>query len=293
MLKISPRMQVLAAAVLFSTGGAAIKMTALSSWQVASFRSGVAFLALLIMLPGARRGWSWKSAAVGVAYAGALIFYAVANKLTSAASVVFLQSTAPLYILVLGPWLLKEPIRRHDVALGSALIVGLGLLFGGAETSSASMLNPLAGNLLATGAGLSWAFAVVGLRWMSRSGAELDRSAGPAVAIGNLFAFLICLPMAIPMVTYGSATDWLTIFFLGVIQIGLAYVFLTSGLRRITAFEASLLLLVEPVLNPFWAWLINGEVPGVLVFSGGLLIVIATATRVLLEPRLGPLGKAE
>ncbi|MEE8366697.1 MAG: EamA family transporter [Thermoanaerobaculia bacterium] len=281
MLRSSARFQILAAALLFSTGGAAIKLTALSSWQVASFRSAVAFLALLVMLPEARRGWTWRSAAVGVAYAGALICYAVANKLTTAASAIFLQSTAPLYIIVLGPWLLKEPNRRRDLALAGALVLGLCLLFSDTCTATVTAPNPLAGNLLAAGAGLSWAFAVVGLRWMSRGGVESNHSAGPAVAIGNLIAFLVCLPMAFPMEEYGAANDWLIIVFLGVLQIGLAYVFLTAGLRRITALEASLLLLVEPVLNPIWVWLTHGEVPGVRVLVGGLVIVTATAARVL------------
>jgi DME family drug/metabolite transporter len=287
MLKSSSRFQILAAAMLFSTGGAAIKLTALSSWQVASFRSGVAFLALLIMLPGTRRSWSWKSAGIGVAYAGALVFYALANKLTSAASVIFLQSTAPLYIAVLGPCLLKEPTRRRDLALGGALILGLSLLFSGADISTTTAPNPLVGNLLATGAGLSWAIALVGLRWLGRSGGDSSRSAGPAVAIGNLIAFFVCLPMAIPMTAYGSGRDWLIIFFLGVFQIGLAYVFLTTGLRRVPAFEASLLLLVEPVLNPMWVWLTLGEVPNAQVLMGGLVIVTATAAKVMSERKTG------
>jgi drug/metabolite transporter (DMT)-like permease len=281
-LKFSPRSQVLVAALLFSTGGAAIKWTALSSWQVASFRSGVAFLALLVILPGARRDWSWKSAAVGIAYAGALICYAVANKLTTAASVIFLQSTAPLYIVVLGPWLLKEPNRRRDLALGGVLMLGLGLLLSGGEAVSTTAPNPGLGNLVALGAGLSWAFAVVGLRWMSRGAETSHPSAGPAVAIGNLMAFLICLPMAFPL-SESSPRDWVTVVFLGVLQIGLAYVFLTRGLRRVRALEASLLLLIEPVLNPIWAWMLHGEVPAKNSLLGGLVILIATTVRMLSE----------
>ena len=90
-----PRLQLLATAVLFSTGGAAIKASALSTWQVASFRSGIAALVLLVALPSARRFWTRRSLLVGLAYAATTILYVAANKLTTAANAIFLQSTAP------------------------------------------------------------------------------------------------------------------------------------------------------------------------------------------------------
>src|SRR3990172_9137079 len=99
------QLQLLAAAVLFSTGGAAIKACTLSSWQIASFRSVIAAVALFLLLPDARRRWTWRAVAVGAAYAATLMLFVLGNKLTTAANTIFLQSTAPLYILLLGPWL--------------------------------------------------------------------------------------------------------------------------------------------------------------------------------------------
>src|SRR5688572_9564853 len=107
----SARFEILAAAALFSTGGAAIKACELSSWQVASFRSGVAAIAILLMAPAARRGWTWKTLAVGVSYAATVILFVLANKTTTSANSIFLQSTAPLYLLLLAPVLLDEPVR--------------------------------------------------------------------------------------------------------------------------------------------------------------------------------------
>ena len=73
---------------------------------------GIAALTLLVCLPAARRGWSWRAAVVGAAYAATLVLFVLANRLTTAANTIFLQSTAPLYLLLLGPWLLHEPVRR-------------------------------------------------------------------------------------------------------------------------------------------------------------------------------------
>ncbi len=106
--RTSDRLMILMAALLFSTGGAAVKACSLSAWQVASFRSGIAAVTLLLVLPAARRGWGWRTWLVGAAYAGTMISYVLANKLTTAANAIFLQSTAPLYILLLSPILLNE-----------------------------------------------------------------------------------------------------------------------------------------------------------------------------------------
>ena len=118
------RLLLLDAAALFSTGGAAIKAATITSWQVASFRSGIAAFALIVLVPAARRGWTWKLAPVGTAYAVTLVLFVLSTRLTTGANAIFLQSTSPLYILVLAPLLLHERIRRGDLFLIAA--IGLG-----------------------------------------------------------------------------------------------------------------------------------------------------------------------
>ncbi len=270
---------VLAAALLFSTGGAAIKACGLTGWQVASFRSGVAALFILIVLPSSRRGFRRGTLAVALAYAATLITFARANKLTTAAHSIFLQSTAPLFVLLLSPWLLRERVRRSDLALMLALALGLALLFVGQPPTTAIAADPVKGNLLATAAGLFWGLTIVGLRWAGQGGQD---SSAAAVALGNLLAFLIGLPAAWP-VTQGHLADWLVLVYLGTVQVGLAYVFLTRSLRHIPALEASLLLLLEPVLNPVWAWVFQGERPGAFALLGGALILGASLTRAVLD----------
>ena len=277
------RFGILTAAILFSTGGAAIKATHLTGWQVAAFRSAVAAVAVIAMLPAARRGFSRLSAIVGIAYAATMILFVLANKLTTAASTIFLQATAPIYLVLLGPWLLKEPIRRREVVFMLSLGAGLALFFVGREAGSATAPDPFKGNILAALSGVCWAFAVTGLRFMNKSGAHAG-GAATAVVLGNVFAFAICQPMALPMASI-RPIDAGIVTFLGVFQIGLAYVLLNYGLRHVGALEASLLLLAEPVLNPLWAWLVHGEQPSSWTLAGGAIIVAATIGKTLWENR--------
>jgi DME family drug/metabolite transporter len=114
---------------------------------------------------------------------------------------------------------------------------------------------------------------MAGLRWISRSGAG-DPGLS-IVVIGNLFAFLIALPMALP-VTRFTGGDFTAVLYLGVIQIGLAYWCLTKGIKQVPAFETSTLILLEPALNPVWTWWLHGERPSPGGLAGGGVILGAT-----------------
>jgi DME family drug/metabolite transporter len=278
------RLGVVAAAALFSTGGAVIKSCTLSGVQVACLRSGVAALVLVALFPKSRAGFTRRSALVGVAYASTLVTFVLATKLTTAASAIFLQSTAPLYLLVLAPWLLGERARRSDLGFAIPLIVGLGLLLVPTERVFASAPQPTQGNVLGLLSGVAWASTLVGLRWLGRGGADEAGSALPAVILGNAWACLLCLPFAFP-ISGLRATDAMAISYLGTVQIGLAYVLLTASMKRVPVFEASLLLFVEPVLNPVWTWLAHGERPGTLALLGGALVLTATAVHTAIESR--------
>ena len=272
------RWQLVLAALCFSTAGAAIKWCHFGPWQIASGRALVAMLAIVTLIPEARRRWTWRIALVGTGYAAAGLLFVFANKLTTAANTVFLQATNPLFVVVLAPWLLREPIRRADLAFMSVLAVGLALLFVGGDRRFATAPDPVLGNALAAGSAVAWAFTVTGYRWLAR---QASRDHGPiaaAAACGNLIVFLVCLPGALPLAA-GGAVDWVIVVYLGVFQLGLAYVFLSRAITRVPALEASLFLLAEPVLSPVWAWLAHGETPGPLAAVGGAVILTATALK--------------
>jgi len=281
-------LQLIATAVLFSTGGAAIKATALTGWQVASLRSGFAALTLLLLLPAARRGITWRSSMVGVAFGATMVLFVVSNKLTTAANTVFLQSTYPLYILLLSPFLLSEPIRRRDVVFMAVVGLGFALFFIGVDPPMATAPDPLRGNILAATSGLTFALTIMGLRWMSaREGKERSGgSAAGAILMGNVFACLVTLPVALPIA--GSAADWMVVGYLGVFQIAVAYIFLITAARHLSAVEIAIVLMIEPVLNPVWAWAWHGERPGAWPLVGGAIIVLATVTKTLIGARAVP-----
>ena len=282
--RLAPRLQILTTAMLFSTGGAAIKMTALSSWQIAGFRSGLAALALLIAVPTFRDCLRPRSLLVGVAYAGTLILYVAGNKLTTAANTIFLQSTAPLYVMLLAPLLLRERARLADFVFAASLAGGMALFFVGTEPPRATAPDPAAGNLLGAAAGVCWAFTLLGLRWLGRMPRPGDADpAGSAVVAGNLIAFTICLPMALP-VAASAPTDWLVVAYLGLFQIGLAYALMVRAVPHLPALETSLLLLVEPVLNALLAWLVHAERPAAWSLAGCTIILGATLVRTLKSP---------
>lgn len=274
------RLQLVAAAVLFSTGGAVIKATAMTSWQVACLRSGIAGVALALMLPEARRALRPRMLVVSIAYAATLVLFVAANKLTTSANTIFLQATGPLYILLLAPWLLRERIRGADVAFMAVVGTGLVLFFVGADVPMRTAPAPFQGNLLAALSGFTWALTLMGLRWMGAD--ESGGSPAGAVVLGNGLAFLATLPMALPLSGI-AAGDWAAIGYLGLFQIALAYAFVTRAVGKLAALEISIILLVEPVLNPIWSWLVHGERPGPWALAGGALIIGATALRSILS----------
>jgi DME family drug/metabolite transporter len=241
----------------------------------------VAAIAILLIMPSARRNWTWRAAAVGLAYALTLVLFVTANKLTTAANAIYLQSTAPLYLLVLGPLILKERVRRADVLLMAVVACGLTCVFLSREPARTTAPQPFTGNLVALLSGFAYAFTITGLRWIS-SRPDAIESPMATVALGNVLAFLICLPAAWP-VHHATHIDLAAILYLGIFQIALAYYLLGAGVRFIPAVEAGTLLLIEPALNPVWTWLVHGERPGVLAIGGGMLILMASAARARVE----------
>jgi DME family drug/metabolite transporter len=287
------RARLLGGALLFSTGGAAIKSSSLGGLQLAGLRSALAAAAVLLMAPAAARRLTGRAWLVGLAYGATLLLYVEANKLTTAASTIFLQSTAPLFILLLAPWLLREPLRGRELVFLASLALGLTLFFVDIEPPAALAPRPFAGNVLAAFSSLTWALTIIGLRWLSRSEASLAAGAGSpgtagagraggsaasAVVAGNLIALGVSVPW-LPGSLGMSFADLLTVAYLGFFQIGLAYLLVTSAMRRLPALEASLYLMVEPVLNPLWVWLIHGERPGFWSLLGGTIILFATAAK--------------
>jgi len=284
--RVAPRLYALGAALFFSTGGTAIKLSGLSSWQIAGFRSGLAALLLWWLVPTWRRWWSPSSLAVGVAFGTTLVLFVTANTLTTAVNAIFLQYSAPLYLLLLGPWLLGEPNRRSDLALIALLAIGMLLFFIGQEAPSTTAPDPLRGNFIGACAGVTWAFTLLGMRWLARQ-PDAVGAGGSAVIAGNVLTFAVCLPWALP-IPEATPVDWAVVFYLATFQIGAAYLCLLRGIRELGALEISLLLAIEPLASGVWAWLVHGEIPGTMALAGCSLIFSSVLLQALRKESTRP-----
>jgi drug/metabolite transporter (DMT)-like permease len=281
------RLQLVLGALLFSTGGVAIKWSTLTGWQAAGLRAAVAAAFMLAVLPAARRGWSARTLLVALPYAATFILYTLANKETTAANAIFLQDTAPFYLLLLSPWLLRERIERADLLLLAALLLGAVLLLAAAPAPAATAPRPALGNALALASGFAWALSLLGLRWITVRSAASGEQPLAVIVAGCVLAFAISSVALLPEPPFPAAvrtpSNVAVIVYLGVFQIGLAYVLVTRGMREVSALEASLLLLTEPVFTPIWAWLVLGETPAPLALAGGALIVGAATVNTWLR----------
>ncbi|MCC7364805.1 MAG: DMT family transporter [Dehalococcoidia bacterium] len=277
---------VLGAAVLWSSGGLFIKWVELDALGVTMWRSLFAAIAIaaltrtLAPLPW-RAGWlTW---ALAVSYALMLVFFVSATKLTTAANAIFLQYTAPLYVLVFGRFLLTERPSRVDLACVGVAFGGMGLFFvGRLET------DDLWGNVCAVTSGAAFAVFLTLLRRPECGATTRPR----AMTFGNL---LLVVSLAAVNIGRGEASaftpgaaDLAGLLFLGVLQIGLAYVFFGFGIQHVQALEASLIGMLEPVLNPVWVFIFLGETPGWWAVAGGAIIVAAVTVRTVIAERRRP-----
>jgi len=274
---------VLAAAILWSSGGLFIKAVSLDALGVTMWRSLLAGLALAFFtrtrlphpLRASRLEW-----ALAVSYALMLVFFVSATKLTTAANAIFLQYTAPLYVLVLSPLVLNERPSRLDLACVAVAFGGMGLFFvGKLET------DDLGGNICALTSGAAFAVFLTLLRAPGCRPETRPRSMilGNALLVVGLAGINAARGSAAPF-TPGPA-DIAGLVVLGVFQIGLAYAFFGFGIARVAALEASLIGMLEPVLNPVWVFAFLGERPGWWAVLGGLVIIAAVTVRTVAAER--------
>jgi drug/metabolite transporter, DME family len=181
---------------------------------------------------------------------------------------------------------LREPIRRVDVVVITSVGAGALLLLSGAQRVASTAPDPKLGNMLALFSGLTWAITLTGLRWVGKRDNSAETPAVTVIA-GNSIAFAACLPMALP-ITHIASLDVAVLLYLGVFQIGLGYLALTSSIRHVPGLEASTLLLLEPVFNPIWTWLVHGEQPGMFAVIGGFVIILATLAGTWWRARIEP-----
>ncbi len=258
---------VAAAALLWSTGGIGIKAVAEPALKVAFYRSFFAAIALMLFLPRnlwATRRWTSTAAFVGsiISYAACLTTFVVATKWTTAANAIFLQYAGAIWVLLLSPIVVHEPMRARDAVAIAVALAGMALFFVGRfETRG------MAGNAMALLSSVFFAALILSLR-------REQRASQATVTWGNMLTALSVLPLI--STDLRLTTPSLTILiFLGAIQIALAYFLFTKGLAYVTATQASLTGMLEPVSNPIWVFLFLGERPSAFALAGGAIVLAA------------------
>ncbi len=265
--------------MLWSSGGLFIKWTSLSGFELSFGRSLLAAITVAIFTRHEGFGLNKVTALASVLYAALLMLFVLATKQTTAANAIFLQYTAPVYLLILEPWLYKEKFRSRDLFVVIACVLGMSLFFVG-------KLRPqdVTGNLLALGSGLCFACYFLLLRHSkSRS---VNRAS--SVIYGNLLVVLVAAPAGIRALQGINTHDALSGVYLGVVPYGIAYTLFTAAMARgVRSLDAGIVGYIEPVLNPVWVFLVLGERPSSWALLGGGIIVIAVVCHMLLDIRRG------
>src|SRR5216683_4231188 len=275
---VSPLLLVLGAAILWSTGGLFIKATSLSAFELSFGRSLLAAITIAIVTRREGFGLNRVSAITSILYAALLLLFVLATKLTTAANAIFLQYTAPVYVLILEPLFYKERFRRRDLITVAACVGGMTLFFVG-------KLRPqdVNGNLLALASGVCFALFFLLLR---HSKARNVNRASSAI-YGNLIVVLICAPAFFGAARRGiSAADLARISYLGIVQIGCAYLLFTQAMARgLRSLDASIVGYIEPVLNPIWVFLFIGEQPSGWAILGGAIIIASVLAHMFVSAK--------
>jgi drug/metabolite transporter (DMT)-like permease len=275
---------VLAAALLWSTGGLFIKWTSLAGLELSFCRSFFAAITVAIVTRHEGFGINRVTACASVLYAVLLILFVMATKETTAANAIFLQYTAPVYLLILEPLIYKEKFRSRDLITVLVCVGGMALFFVG-------QLRPqdVTGNLFALASGLCFALYFLLLRHPKAR--EVNRAS--SVIYGNVLAVLITAPWGLAAVPNMNLHDTLSVIYLGVVQLGIAYALFTVAMARgVRSLDAGIICYIEPVLNPVWVFLVIGEQPSRWALLGGAIIVTAVIAHMLLDARLKKAAKA-
>lgn len=281
------------AAVLWSSSGLLIKVI---TWQPLSILAGRSIIAAVIYLIYLRHlrlrrnihfRWSPTLAVGAVAFLGTQALFITATKMTTAANAIFLQYTAPVYVVILSYGWLGERPERADWAAMAVILTGL-LFFFGDRLS----FEGITGNVLAILSGVAMAVMMVSMRRIGRGASGIrSRGSGPPLKTSPAYVTLIGYGLGalvgLPSLVQESFTpqNLGIIAFLGLFQIGLAFILYAAAIQHVQALEATLILTLEPILNPIWVFLIIGEMPGPMALLGSALVVTAVAIRAVISAR--------
>lgn len=258
--------QLIIASILWSTGGLLIKLVDWNPIAIAGSRSFIAGLVIFAYLKKPKITMSKPQVVGAIAYATTVILFVMANKMTTSANAIMLQYTSPAFVAILGVWLLRERIHWFDL-LSILFVVGGMVLFFNDASGAGNML----GNLIAVISGFFLAVVTVALRF------QKDGSPVETMLLGNFLTFIVAIPFIIGGLP--NLKSILAIIVLGIVQLGISYILYGLAIKHLGALEAVLITVIEPLLNPFWVFVVVGEKPTVLSLLGGLVVLIGVIGR--------------
>lgn len=248
--------------ILWSFAGVCIKFMSWNGFAIAGIRGLIASLVMLVVIRRPHLPRSGFQFAAILSYVGLVILMVLSTKLTTAANAILLQYTAPIYSAILGYFILREPVSRHDIVVIILVLSGLAMfLYDGLAGGR------MAGNILALLSGVCYGSMNVFMRKCSQF------SPADNIFWGNLLAFLLMLPF----MDHPELSKWNIgmILFMGVFQLGLAYILYAIAIPYVPALEATIITVLEPILNPVWVMLFYGEKPSILTVLGGAIVLLA------------------
>lgn len=264
--KVSAIILLVVTATMWSLGGLLIKSINAHPLAIAGTRSAISCIIMILYVKKPKFNWSFTQIAAGVAYASMVITFVFSTKLTTAANAILLEYTAPIFVALLSAWVLKEKPKAIDW-------VTIMLVFGGMVLFFLDSLDAkgFAGNIFGLLSGISYALFTVFMR-MQKNGSPIE-----SVILGNAISAIVGIPfifMSVP-----DFKGWLFLVILGVVQLGIPYIMYSEAIKNASALEASIITMIEPILNPIWVVLIIGEIPGVLSIIGGIIVIATVAIR--------------
>jgi drug/metabolite transporter, DME family len=266
---VGGRLQIVGAAFLWSLAGVFIKFLDLPPLTIVFYRSVFAALIFTPFLRGNHWQISRPILISVVSYTAAISAFVSANKLTTAANAIVLQYTAPFFVFLFSGLVLREKISPLNGFTLAGSMIGVAAIFLGSAGEP-----DMAGVLLALLSGALFAAYMINLR--------KTRAVSPVYLtwINNVVCALMLL-LVVKSQLGLTSTQLVIVAVMGAVQLGVPYFLFSKGLQTVPLQEASLIALIEPVLNPLWVALTVGEIPSLATLAGGGLIVLALAVRYL------------
>jgi drug/metabolite transporter, DME family len=258
-------------AFLWSSSGLFIKILTLDAFQILFYRSSIAAITIFVVSMIRSKKLVFEKDLISnlcaISFALILILFVTSNKLTTAANAIFLQFTAPLYLLFLEPIFLKTKFNKKNLITVTICIVGMILFFFGKLE-----VGNIFGNIIAILSGVSFAFFSLFLKWKK----QLHQTPNTLnnVIVGNILVALFCIPFVYNKLALTS-TETMILIYMGVIQIGISYIIFNEGIKYVSATESMIIAMLEAIFNPIWVFLGVGEKPSIYAIFGAVIILFA------------------